>query len=58
MLPIKFGFIWRSCFREDFKKSANQKQELPVAAMFQTWPPQAILASDWLISRKIFSETA
>ena len=34
MLPIKFGFIWRSCFREDFKKSANQKQELPVAAMF------------------------
>jgi hypothetical protein len=29
-------------FREDFKKSVNQKQELPVAAMFfngsgQTW---------------------
>jgi hypothetical protein len=22
------------------------------------WPPQAILVSDWLISKKIFSETA
>jgi hypothetical protein len=33
---------------------ANQKQELPVAAMFvnETWPPQAILVSDWLISKK------
>jgi hypothetical protein len=35
MLPTKFLFIWPSGFRgEDFKKSANQKQELPVAAMF------------------------
>jgi hypothetical protein len=35
MLPIKFQFIWTSGFRgEDFQKSANQKQELPVAAMF------------------------
>jgi hypothetical protein len=35
MLPIKFRFIWPSSFRgEDFEKSANQKQELPVAAMF------------------------
>jgi hypothetical protein len=34
MLPTKFWFIWPSSFRgEDFKKSANQKQELPVAAM-------------------------
>ena len=24
----------------------------------QTWPPQAILVSDWLISKKLFSETA
>jgi hypothetical protein len=23
-----------------------------------SWPPQAILVSDWLISKKIFSETA
>ena len=29
------SFIWPSGFRaEDFKKSANQKQELPVASMF------------------------
>jgi hypothetical protein len=35
MLPTKFRFIWPSGFRgEDFKKSANQKQELHVAAMF------------------------
>ena len=35
MLPIKFRFIWPSGFRgEDLKKSANQKKELPVAAMF------------------------
>ena len=35
MLPTKFRFIWPSGFRgEEFKKSANQKQELPVAAMF------------------------
>jgi hypothetical protein len=35
MLPTKFRFIWPSSFRgEDFKKSTNQKQELPVVAMF------------------------
>jgi hypothetical protein len=35
MLPTKCRFIWPSGFRgEDFKKSVNQKQELPVAAMF------------------------
>jgi hypothetical protein len=35
MLPTKFWFIWSSGFREeDFFTSANQKQELPVAAMF------------------------
>jgi hypothetical protein len=35
MLPTKFLFIWPSGFRgEEFKKSANQKQESPVAAMF------------------------
>jgi hypothetical protein len=46
MLPIKFRFIWPSSFRgEDFKKSTNQKQELPVVAMLL----QAILVSDWLI---------
>jgi hypothetical protein len=35
MLPNKFRFIWPSGFKgEDLKKSVNQKQELPVAAMF------------------------
>ena len=35
MLPTKFRFIWPSGFRgEDLNKLANQKQELPVAAMF------------------------
>jgi hypothetical protein len=35
MLPTKFRFIWTSGFRgEEFKKSANQKQESPVVAMF------------------------
>jgi hypothetical protein len=35
MLPTMFRFIWPSGFRgEDFSKSANRKQELPVATMF------------------------
>jgi hypothetical protein len=35
MFPIKFRFIWQSGFREEyFFKSANQKQELPMAVMF------------------------
>ena len=35
MLPTKFQFIWLSGFRgEDFFKSDNQKQELPMVAMF------------------------
>ena len=35
MLPTKFRFISQSGFRgEDFFKSADQKQELPMAAMF------------------------
>ena len=35
MLPTKFRFIWPNGFRgEESKKSANQKQEWPVAAMF------------------------
>jgi hypothetical protein len=41
MLPTKFQFIWPSSFRrEDLKKSANQKQELPVAAMFDNGSEQ------------------
>jgi hypothetical protein len=35
MLPTKFRYIWPNSFRgEEFLKSANQKQESLVAAMF------------------------
>ena len=35
MLSTTFPSTWPSCFRvEDFQKSTNQKQELPVVAMF------------------------
>jgi hypothetical protein len=35
MLPTKFGSFGQTVSEEKiFKKSANQKQELPVAAMF------------------------
>ena len=35
MLPTKFRYIWPNGFRgEESKKSANQKQESPVVAMF------------------------
>ena len=35
MLPTMFQFIWPNGFRaEESKKSANQKQESPVVAMF------------------------
>jgi hypothetical protein len=35
MLPTKFRYIWPNSFRgEEFLKSANQKQDSPVVAMF------------------------
>ena len=34
MLPNKFWIILPRCFKEDFQKSANQKEESPVEAMF------------------------
>ena len=35
MLPAKFRITWPSGFRgEELKKSANQKQESPMVAMF------------------------
>jgi hypothetical protein len=43
MLPTKFRFIWPSGFSgEDFFKSANQKQELSVAAMFFAVVPELL----------------
>jgi hypothetical protein len=36
MLPTQFRYIWPNSFRgEEFFKSANQKQESPVAAKIQ-----------------------
>jgi hypothetical protein len=34
MLPTQFRFIWPSGFGGEDFKTANQKQELPVVAMF------------------------
>jgi hypothetical protein len=46
MLPTKFRIIWPSGFRgEEFKKSANQKQESPMVAMFvngSEWNEQSL----------------
>jgi hypothetical protein len=65
MLPVKFRFIWPNDFKgEESKKSANQKQESPVVAMFVNGlgrnehiyrgpSPQAILVSDWSISKHL-----
>ena len=58
MLPTKFRFIWPSGFRgEDLKKSANQKQELPVAAMLERTFYRCFLPSfssfGWGVSEKI-----
>jgi hypothetical protein len=57
MLPTKFWFIWPNGFRgEEFKKSANQKQESPVVAMFVTRSgrnEQAILVSDCPIFKNL-----
>jgi hypothetical protein len=62
MHPTKYRYIWQSSFREDFKKWANQKQELPVAAIFvnhfvlihlQTWLSQSIPVLDWSISKNL-----
>ena len=46
MLPTKFRFIWLSGFRgEDFKKSANQKQESSVDEMSNLYKGPSIYAS-------------
>jgi hypothetical protein len=62
MLPTTFRFIWPNGFRgEEFKKSANQKQESPVAATFVNGSGRnkhSILVSDWPIFKIFSSETA
>jgi hypothetical protein len=48
MLPTKFWFIWLSGFRgEEFKKSANQKQESPVVVMFVNWSGRNVFMSNF-----------
>ena len=47
MLPTKFRFIWPRCFRgEDLKKTANQKQESPVAAILANGSGQNVQSLD------------
>jgi hypothetical protein len=46
MLPTKIQFIWESDFR------AADFLEIFIPIRLQTWPPHAILVSDWLISKK------
>jgi hypothetical protein len=62
MLPAKFGSIWSSCFRgEDFFNISQSEKRINLGGHFhqQIWPPRAILVSDWLLFKKIFSsETA
>jgi hypothetical protein len=55
MLSTKFRFIWPSGFKgEDFFKSANQKQELPMVAMFVDGSVQkTIFVSDWPIFKNL-----
>jgi hypothetical protein len=66
MLPTKFQFIWESGFRgEDFleinqsnlvenicgRSSIKSAHFIPIR--WQTWLPQAILVSDWSISKNL-----
>jgi hypothetical protein len=48
-IPTKFRIIWRNGFRgEESKKSANQKQESPVAAMFLNGSGRNVQYSNYL----------
>jgi hypothetical protein len=64
MLHTKCQFIWPTGFRETTLGRKHLWKVLYKVAHFvpirlQTCPPQAILVSDWLISKKMFcSETA
>jgi hypothetical protein len=51
MIPTKFHFIWESGLYGS--SPINTAYLVPIRQ--QTWPPQAILVFDWLISKKIFS---
>jgi hypothetical protein len=55
MLTTKFRFIWQSGFREDFIKSANQKEELPVSAMFVNGSGQNVQSLERAFHRCLMS---
>jgi hypothetical protein len=50
MLPTKIWFIWPSGFREDFFKSANQKQELQNGSKRGRKHPWKVLYKDYSFS--------
>jgi hypothetical protein len=58
MLPTKFQFIWPrgEDSLEIMVGSIIGRSSIKIANLVpihqQTWPPQAILVSDWLISKK------
>jgi hypothetical protein len=51
MLPTKFRIIWQSGFKGDFLEIDQSESRIAcgghVSIHLQTWPPQAILVSDW-----------
>jgi hypothetical protein len=53
--PLKLlGQMTRNLVGSIYGKSSIQIAHY-VPIRYQTWPPQAVLVSDWLISKKIFS---
>jgi hypothetical protein len=55
MPPTEFRFIWQSSFRGDNFLEINQSETRIVCGGHvhkQTWPPQALLVSDWFISKE------
>jgi hypothetical protein len=68
--PIRNKYcLWRPCLLMDRYKMSNCNRGLSIDAFYhrfsimsanfvpihvQTWPPQAILVSDWLISKNLF----
>ena len=53
MLLTKVQFIWSSGFRVEDLKTANQKQELPVVAMFVNRSRPNVQSLFWLSEEKI-----
>jgi hypothetical protein len=56
MLPTKFGLIWPRSFRGEHLGSIYVRYSIKILHMVpfgqQTWPPRAILFSDWLMLKK------